>query len=181
MQPTSIILATIPTSAGLFGAVITPLGLARLTFPAEPLDWCHEWVRRWEPGAAVLAGGPGLAPVASQLQAYFDKSLQAFDLPLDMRGTPFQREVWQALTAIPFGETRSYGQIAVQIGRPKAVRAVGAANGANPVPIIVPCHRVIGSNGKLTGYAGGLELKQQLLSLEGLAQQAELALDRGAL
>lgn len=174
MQPTSIILATIPTDAGRFGAVVTPQGLARLTFPDEPFDWCHDWVRRWEPGAAVVADGPGLAPVSSQLQAYFRGTLRSFDMPLDMRGTPFQREVWQALTAIPFGETRSYGQIAAQIGRPKAVRAVGAANGANPVPIIVPCHRVIGSNGKLTGYAGGLALKQQLLALEGLPYQADL-------
>ncbi|HWI65508.1 MAG TPA: methylated-DNA--[protein]-cysteine S-methyltransferase [Symbiobacteriaceae bacterium] len=174
MQPDRVILATIPTATGLFGAVITVRGLARLTFPSEPLQWCHEWIHRWEPAAAVVDDGPELEPVARQLQAYFDRTLQAFALPLDMRGTDFQREVWQALTTIPFGQTRSYGQVAAQIGRPKAVRAVGAANGANPVPIIVPCHRVIGSNGTLTGYAGGLELKQQLLALEGIAQQAQL-------
>lgn len=162
-----IILAQVPTAVGHFGAVVTPAGLARLTFPDEPFALCQEWIRRWEPGAQVTDAGPGLAPVATQLAAYFDRQLQAFDLPLDMRGTPFQREVWQALTAIPFGATCSYRQIAERIGRPRAVRAVGAANGANPVPVIVPCHRVIGSNGTLTGYAGGLALKQRLLELEG--------------
>lgn len=161
-----VIIARVPTAAGEFGAVVTERGLARLTFPSEPFEWCQDWVRRWEPGARVLSEGPGLVPVARQLAAYFERSLREFDLPLDMRGTEFQRQVWQALTGIPFGETRSYGQIAAQIGRPKAVRAVGAANGANPVPIVVPCHRVIGSNGKLTGYAGGLELKERLLALE---------------
>ena len=84
-----------------------------------------------------------------------------------MRGTHFQKQVWEALLAIPFGETRSYAQIANQLGNPKATRAVGAANGQNPIPIIVPCHRVIGANGKLTGFGGGLEIKDQLLSLEG--------------
>jgi methylated-DNA-[protein]-cysteine S-methyltransferase len=84
-----------------------------------------------------------------------------------MRGTHFQKQVWEALLAIPFGETRSYAQIANQIGNPKATRAVGAANGQNPIPIIVPCHRVIGANGKLTGFGGGLEIKDQLLALEG--------------
>lgn len=162
-----IIIARIQTSVGAFGAVVTPTGLARLTFPDEPFELCHAWVQRWEPGAVRTDSGPGLTPVATQLAAYFDRRLQTFDLPLDMRGTPFQQEVWQALTAIPFGATCSYGQIAERIGRPKAVRAVGAANGANPVPVIVPCHRVIGSNGKLTGYAGGLALKQRLLVLEG--------------
>ncbi len=84
-----------------------------------------------------------------------------------MRGTPFQKQVWQALQAIPFGETRSYGQLATQLGNPNATRAVGAANGRNPISIIVPCHRVIGSSGKLTGFAGGLEAKAFLLHLEG--------------
>lgn len=167
MQRMDVIVARVPTSAGLFGAAVTPQGLARLTFPDEPVEFCHGWVRRWAPGARVVESGPALEPVAEQLAAYFDRRLKAFDLPLDMRGTPFQREVWQALTSIPFGQTRSYAQIAAQVGRPQAVRAVGAANGANPVPIIVPCHRVIGSNGTLTGYAGGLELKRRLLELEG--------------
>jgi methylated-DNA-[protein]-cysteine S-methyltransferase len=94
--------------------------------------------------------------------------LRRFDLPLDPQGTDFQKRVWQALLSIPYGETRSYSQIAATIGSPAAVRAVGAANGANPLPIVVPCHRVIGSNGKLVGYGGGLPLKIRLLEIEGL-------------
>jgi O-6-methylguanine DNA methyltransferase len=172
-----VIIAQIPTSAGTFGAVVTETGLARLTFPNEPFDHCAQWAARWEPQAEVVADGPGLGPVAEQLQAYFEDRLQQFDLPLDMRGTEFQREVWQALTMIPFGETRSYGEIAAQIGRPKAVRAVGAANGANPVPVVVPCHRVIGSNGTLTGFGGGLPLKQALLDLEGIHRPKQQLLD----
>ncbi|MFT4177656.1 MAG: methylated-DNA--[protein]-cysteine S-methyltransferase [Luteolibacter sp.] len=110
---------------------------------------------------------PVLCQAERQLTDYFAGKLKKFTVPLDfISGTGFQKNVWAALTTIPFGETRSYAQIAVQIGSPKAVRAVGAANGKNPISIIVPCHRVIGSNGKLTGFAGGLEMKAQLLKLE---------------
>jgi methylated-DNA-[protein]-cysteine S-methyltransferase len=109
---------------------------------------------------------PVLMRVESQLKEYFAGSRQTFDIPLDMRGTTFQKSVWEALLAIPFGETRSYGELAKQLGRPSASRAVGAANGRNPVSIVVPCHRVIGSSGKLTGFAGGLEVKALLLNLE---------------
>lgn len=105
-----------------------------------------------------------------QLQAYIDGTLSQFDLPLGAKGTAFQRSVWQALCDIPYGETRSYGDIATAIGNPKAVRAVGTANSKNPISIIVPCHRVIGSNGKLTGYAGGLNRKEWLLRLEDRTQ-----------
>jgi methylated-DNA-[protein]-cysteine S-methyltransferase len=108
-----------------------------------------------------------LVEAARQLRAYLAGSLRRFDLPLDMQGTSFQRRVWAELEKIPYGETRSYLQIAVAVGTPQAVRAVGAANGANPIPIVVPCHRVIGSSGKLTGYGGGLPLKKRLLELEG--------------
>jgi len=101
-----------------------------------------------------------------QLEAYFAGELTDFDLELDMVGTAFQRRVWEALTTIPYGETRSYGEIARQIGAPGAFRAVGLANGHNPIGIIVPCHRVIGANGSLTGYGGGLERKRMLLDLE---------------
>jgi methylated-DNA-[protein]-cysteine S-methyltransferase len=101
-----------------------------------------------------------------QLQAYFEGKLKTFDLPLQLEGTDFQLEVWHALKEIPYGKTVSYGDIARRIGRPKAVRAVGAANGQNPISIIVPCHRVIGSNGSLTGYGGGLKNKEALLALE---------------
>ena len=109
---------------------------------------------------------PVLRETERQLNDYFAGKLKKFSMKFDFAGTEFQKEVWQALAAIPFGETRSYGDIARQIGRPKAVRAVGAANGRNPISIMVPCHRVIGSNGKLTGYAGGLETKAFLLKTE---------------
>ena len=115
-----------------------------------------------------------LLAAEQQLKEYFAGTRHQFELELDFTGTAFQKQVWQALLTIPFGETRSYSQIAQQIGNPKAVRAVGAANGRNPISIIAPCHRVIGASGGLTGFAGGLEAKQYLLALEG-AGQAELA------
>jgi methylated-DNA-[protein]-cysteine S-methyltransferase len=110
---------------------------------------------------------PVLIETERQLREYFAGQRQEFALKLDLAGTAFQRKVWNALLTIPFGETRSYGQIARQIGNPNAVRAVGAANGRNPVSIIAPCHRVIGSTGKLTGFAGGLDAKARLLAFEG--------------
>lgn len=111
---------------------------------------------------------PVLDEAARQLDAYFAGERQAFDLLLDFHGTDFQKRVWAALLAIPFGETRSYAQIARAIGSPTAFRAVGAANGRNPISIVAPCHRVIGANGALTGFAGGLAAKQHLLELEGI-------------
>jgi methylated-DNA-[protein]-cysteine S-methyltransferase len=110
---------------------------------------------------------PLLLRTERELNEYFSGKRTAFTVPLDMRGTHFQKQVWEALLGIPFGETRSYGQIAKQLGKPNATRAVGAANGRNPIPIIVPCHRVIGSTGSLTGFGGGLERKDLLLKLEG--------------
>jgi methylated-DNA-[protein]-cysteine S-methyltransferase len=119
--------------------------------PKSELNEANEWMEQ----------------AAQELRDYFAGSLRLFRVPLDMQGTDFQLSVWNHLVRIPFGETRSYAQVAEAIGRPKSVRAVGAANGANPVAIIVPCHRVIGSNGTLTGYGGGLPLKKRLLELEG--------------
>ncbi|MGY0019694.1 methylated-DNA--[protein]-cysteine S-methyltransferase [Streptomyces sp. cg35] len=101
-----------------------------------------------------------------QLEAYFQKELKEFDLPLALHGTPFQRSVWQQLRRIPYGETRTYGELAEALGSPGASRAVGLANGKNPVGVIVPCHRVIGANGSLTGYGGGLDRKRRLLDFE---------------
>lgn len=101
-----------------------------------------------------------------QLRAYFAGELETFDLPLAPAGTKFQRAVWNRLCEIPYGETICYGELARRIGNPKASRAVGLANGSNPIPIVIPCHRVIGSNGKLTGYGGGLAIKEKLLALE---------------
>jgi methylated-DNA-[protein]-cysteine S-methyltransferase len=114
------------------------------------------------------ASNPLLRQAVAQLRAYFAGELQHFDLPLDMQGTDFQKRVWRQLQSIPYGETRSYSFVANAIGAPKAVRAVGAANGRNPIPIVVPCHRVIGAGGSLVGYGGGLPLKKLLLDLEAL-------------
>jgi methylated-DNA-[protein]-cysteine S-methyltransferase len=118
---------------------------------------------------------PILIEAVRQLRDYFAGHLREFCLPLDIKGTDFQKRVWGQVAAIPYGETRSYLQIATAIGSPMGVRAVGAANGANPVPIVVPCHRVIGVNGKLVGYGGGLAMKKRLLELEG-ARALPLAL-----
>ena len=119
---------------------------------------------------------PVLIEAERQLREYFAGERRLFALPLDFVGTEFQKKVWNALVAIPFGETRSYSEIARQIGHPQAVRAVGAANGRNPLSIVAPCHRVIGANGKLTGFAGGLEVKAFLLDLEMPRQAAVLPL-----
>ncbi|MFI9380710.1 methylated-DNA--[protein]-cysteine S-methyltransferase [Kutzneria sp. NPDC052558] len=118
--------------------------------------------------------------VIEQLAAYFDGTLDTFDLPLAPRGTPFQRRVWTALCEIPYGETISYGELAEQIGRPSAARAVGLANGKNPISIIVPCHRVVGSGGGLTGYGGGLARKQYLLDFERAGTKSEAGLQLAA-
>ncbi len=111
-------------------------------------------------------GHPVLVDAERQLEEYFEGRRKQFALKLDLSGTAFQRKVWDALLTIPFGETRSYGEIAKQVGNPRAVRAVGAANGRNPVSIVAPCHRVIGATGALTGFAGGLDVKAQLLAFE---------------
>jgi O-6-methylguanine DNA methyltransferase len=164
----TVTLGQLETPLGRFGAALTAAGLGRLTFPAEPYANCEAWARRWEPQARPGQNTAALNDLAEQLTAYLEGDLRTFALALDLRGTPFQMAVWRALQQIGYGELRSYGEVAGAIGRPSAVRAVGAANGANPVPIIVPCHRVIGSNGLLTGYGGGMELKAWLLRREGL-------------
>jgi methylated-DNA-[protein]-cysteine S-methyltransferase len=118
------------------------------------------------PEASWKEDGAPLEKTISQLRSYFAGEREEFDLTLAPEGTPFQQEVWKRLCAIPYGETISYGELAKQIGNPQASRAVGLANGSNPIPIVIPCHRVIGSNGKLTGYGGGLPIKEKLLALE---------------
>jgi methylated-DNA-[protein]-cysteine S-methyltransferase len=115
---------------------------------------------------ADVADDDVLVKAASQLEAYFNGELTDFDLPLSMDGTGFQRTVWASLRDIPYGETISYGELARRIGQPSASRAVGLANGRNPISIVVPCHRVVGANGSLTGYGGGIDRKQYLLALE---------------
>ena len=137
------------------------------------IDQTHEPDRSgWEPAADPDA----FADVVAQLNGYFAGTLTTFDVDMESDGTEFQRRVWAALQTIPYGETRSYGQIAEQIGSPAASRAVGTANGRNPISIIVPCHRVIGSSGGLTGYGGGIERKRALLELELSAKSMTSAL-----
>ena len=150
----TILYTQIPSPIGQLLLDGTEHGLQGLHMaPAAPLPG---WRSAREPFARAI----------EQLEQYFAGERVDFDLELDMRGTDFQKSVWDALLTIPYGETRSYGQIARQIGRPDRARAVGAANGSNPVSIIVPCHRVIGSDGSLTGYGGGLDRKRWLLEHE---------------
>lgn len=136
--------------------------LSLLGFPTGKMHRQHDpgWLHDPKPFRAA----------AKQLDEYFAGDRIEFDLPLKPVGTPFQEQVWDTLTQIPYGETWSYGELARRIGKPKASRAVGAANGLNPIPVIIPCHRVIGSNGKLTGFGGGLETKEFLLGLEARRQ-----------
>ena len=151
---------TMDSPVGRLTLVATDDGLAGILWPNE------------RPGRVQLKidtnddTHPVLVEAERQLTEYFAGHRTEFGLSLDLAGTPFQRRVWSALLAIPYGETRSYAQIALQMGNPGAVRAVGAANGRNPVAIVAPCHRVIGSSGKLTGFAGGLDAKARLLALE---------------
>jgi methylated-DNA-[protein]-cysteine S-methyltransferase len=148
--------------------VASPLGVLRLVATAEGLSGIFFPDHR---GAAIAPAHmasehPVLGLAVEQLAEYFAGHRDRFTIPLAPRGTPFQHRVWRALATIPYGETRSYGQIARQIGSPPAVRAVGAANGKNPLSIVVPCHRVIGADGKLTGFGGGLDAKRWLLDHE---------------
>ncbi|HBV40571.1 MAG TPA: glycosyltransferase [Erwinia sp.] len=149
-----------PSPVGTLKLIASDKGLAAVL-------WENEDPRRYRlPDMLQEGSHPVLLETKRQLTEYFAGKRQQFVLPLDFVGTAFQKKVWAALVAIPFGETRSYRDIACEIGHPAAVRAVGAANGRNPVSIIAPCHRVIGANGKLTGFAGGLEVKAFLLKLE---------------
>ena len=148
----------------------TPVGTLKLITSDKGLAailWDNDDPRRVRLGPLVEdVEHPILIETERQLRDYFAGRRKTFDLPLDFVGTDFQKRVWQALLTIPFGETRSYGEIARQLGCPTAARAVGAANGKNPISIIAPCHRVIGATGKLTGFAGGLAVKERLLGIE---------------
>jgi len=161
-RPEALFIKRYDSPLGTYILVSSPHGLVRVLPEAE-----NSRVPRWQRyGANRQNGGEHNEAAADQLQEYFAGRLRKFSVPLDLRGTPFQRQVWEQLGHIPYGETRSYRQIAQALGRPKAARAVGQATGSNPVAIIVPCHRVIGANGRLTGYGGGLPRKQDLLELE---------------
>ena len=163
------------TPVGPLRVIASPTAITAIEFAGPPAESAsqHSSVRR----AAALSAGrpvgqrddasPLLQEAVRQLRAYFARDLKEFDLPLHPAGTPFQKSVWAQLQRIGYGETASYGEIALRLGRRLvASRAVGLANGRNPIPIVIPCHRVVGANGTLTGYAGGIERKQVLLELE---------------
>jgi O-6-methylguanine DNA methyltransferase len=141
-------------------------GLAYLELPGASGRGFSGWLARHGPGARREAAYAPNREAIRQILEYLDGKRSAFELTLDLRGTGFQRAVWDALLAIPYGETRSYGHVARAIGSPAAMRAVGLANGSNPVALVVPCHRVIAAGGKLGGYGGGHELKRRLLAME---------------
>lgn len=151
---------TFASPVGELQLIASPAGLAAILWEGE--DGARIGLR----DTTDAADHPVLIETERQLEAYFAGTRRHFTLPLDFRGTDFQRAVWAALLDIPFGETRSYAEIARAIGRPAAVRAVGGANGRNPISIVAPCHRVVGTNGTLTGFAGGLAAKAYLLDLE---------------
>ena len=157
----------------------SPIGYVTIASTAKGICWIdfgkhkdtlpslQRWAKRWANTDQFVLAQNELDHVKHQLVEYFENKRESFDLPIDLYGTPFQKLVWQSLLTIPYGEVRSYKDIAIQISAPKAVRAIGGANHQNPVPIIVPCHRVIGTNGNLVGYGGGVEIKKFLLELEG--------------
>lgn len=153
----------------LYSTIPSPIGELLLTSDGKSITGLYmqsqkreaKQTKEWKRDDAALK------EPRKQLQAYFAGELRAFELPLAAEGTPFQQRVWRALCDIPYGETISYGELARRIGQPAAARAVGLANGQNPIAIVVPCHRVIGANGSLTGYGGGLHVKRALLELEG--------------
>jgi methylated-DNA-[protein]-cysteine S-methyltransferase len=155
-----------PTAVGMLHLVADNHGLREIRFERElhPKKLIANWIRASEP----------LAFARMQLEEYFAGTRQHFELPLHPLGTPFQLSVWQALAGIPYGATISYGELARRIDNPQAVRAVGAANGRNPLPIVLPCHRVIGGDGSLTGFGGGLPTKRFLLSLEQRVANGDL-------
>src|SRR5262245_13007085 len=146
-----------------YAVMTTPIGLLTLASNETGLHAVHFGVTI--PRDAIADERSNHAFI-HQLSQYFQGTRTQFDLPLDMSGTPFQMAVWRALLEIPYGETRSYGEIAKSIGKPGAARAVGMANHENPIAVVIPCHRVVGQHGTLTGYAGGLDVKQKLLSIE---------------
>jgi methylated-DNA-[protein]-cysteine S-methyltransferase len=158
---------TMPSPVGELTLAATDSGLAAVYFERHKYGHSDDERRGWMPDDGTAnAASATLAAAREQLTAYFDGRLRVFDLPLDAEGTPFQRQVWAELRKIPFGGTASYGDLARRVGDPGKARAVGAANGRNPISIVVPCHRVIGADGSLTGFGGGIERKRWLLAHE---------------
>jgi methylated-DNA-[protein]-cysteine S-methyltransferase len=156
----------IDSPIGKLKLIASDAGLAAILWQTDPRTFRHFTPATEHPSHPILL------ETQHQLRDYFAGRRSTFALPLAVQGTAFQQQVWSALVAIPYGQVRTYGQIARQIGRPKAMRAVGAANGRNPIAIVAPCHRVLGASGALTGFAGGLAAKTHLLALEGARQAA---------
>ena len=165
--------AWVDAPIGALRLASTERGLAYLELPHASGRGLGGWLKRCLPDATVKEGFAPNRAAAQQILEYLLGKRTDFELALDLRGTDFQRRVWQALLEIPYGETRSYQEIARKLKAPRAVRAVGAANGANPVSLVVPCHRVVQTGGKLGGYAGGLELKARLLAMEQSQQPGQ--------
>ena len=170
LAPSDLVFTTTPSPLGELTLIGSDRGLAAVLWEDESPTRVRVYAAKED------RAHPVLVEAARQLREYFAGDRQRFELELDFAGTPFQKRVWAALLTIPFGETRSYGEIAKQLGDAKAVRAVGAANGKNPISIIAPCHRVIGTTGKLIGFAGGLAAKEQLLRHERTGKGSPLEL-----
>ena len=161
--------AMMKSRVGPIRVAATPRGVCKIALGKETAEDFFGWLERHIGHTPRKPERSGIVALAlGQIAGYIDGQRRDFDLPLDLRGTEFQRRMWAAVAGIPYGETRTYAEIALAIGKPKAVRAVGAANGANPLPLVVPCHRVVGSDGSLTGYGGGLDVKRKLLEMESL-------------
>ena len=158
--------AEIETALGRLRVVSSTRGVVYVELPNASGRGLAGWMKTHARGAKLIEGYAPNRAAAQQLVDFAEGKRKAFDTLLDVRATPFQLQVYDEVARIPFGETATYSEIAQRVGRPKAVRAVGAANGANPIPLVIPCHRVISASGKLQGYAGGLELKARLLALE---------------
>jgi len=170
--PETFFVSSYDSPLGTYTLVSSHRGVVRV----GPEERTERHLTRWKRnGIRLEEGSEHNTALARELDAYFAGRLRQFTVPLDLRGTDFQLRVWERLCDIPYGETRSYGEVAQAVGKPKAVRAVGQANGRNPVSIIVPCHRVIGSDGGLTGYGGGLQRKKALLDLESAALPSDSA------
>ena len=163
---TGIVYAWMDSPFGPVWIATTEVGICAVRLGAGQPDDFFAWLSKRIDPEPPREDPKALAPALTQLREYFSRTRRQFDLPLDARGTPFHQAVWAKVARIPYGTTTTYGEIARRIGRPRAARAVGGANGANPLPIIIPCHRVIGARGSLVGYGAGLAVKAALLQLE---------------
>lgn len=163
---TQLATAEIDCPLGSLRVAATDIGVVKISFPGGPRSDFAAWLAHGVPGAQRVSALAALDEAVAELRAYFDGRLREFKVGIDLRGTDFQVRVWRKLAEIPYGQTWTYGELARRVGRPGASRAVGAANGANPLPLILPCHRVVASGGKLGGFGGGLDAKRRLLAFE---------------